>query len=966
MFRYLQNKLWLEQTVALAIVSLLFLQIIFPTVVFGMSETIPDNETNTPEESPIETIEPEPDTIVSTGSALSGLEVVNEINTTEINTRPTSSTSSIPETETEESNNATSTTQASSSPVEIFNHIPDTPELLTVESSSSATSSTNATSSATSGNNSASGINSTIVTGEAVAYTDIINVVNTNIVNSDGLVKFVNETLGYKNFDLRNDFDLTYANFNTSQSTSPCSLNGCNGTTNTTVNTSNNADITNNISVTANTGSNKASGSSTNISTGDAYATANIVNVANTNIVDSNYLLLVFNNFSSLKGDIILPSSSFFDKISRESASYTNSNISNSNSATVNNNISTVANTGNNQATGENSEINTGNAIANSDVHNQVNQNIIGGNSFSMLVRVHGDWNGTVSGLPDGFAWRETDRGIEIVSANSNNGSALPRLNQSSSNIAKINNNVEVYALTGDNQAEGAETKIKTGNAYADSSVINIANTNIIGSNWSNLIFNIYGNWTGNLTFGQPNLWLGITADSPDNPIMPGSEVIYTFTVFNQGDTTAPDVKLATDFENLALSFTNNNQTLQSSDHSHTWSIGDIKAGETKEFTRTAVVSQNIIGSVVSAIPLTGRVESSQADADDSDNEDTVTIYTGQKRKDSNSLNKTFASKFDITKTASRDLAQPGDIVDYTITLFNRGGQLYDGLLVDVLEDEEGNTIQENSWPLGDIKNWETITINYSIEFDSSTATGTYTNRAQLVGFHGSLQNKNQTPYESPIAVHKLNIGTRPAGQVLGIQSGVCSPYLTEYMRFGEKNNPSEVIKLQIFLNNHLNKNLPVTGIFDLTTEIAVRDFQKLYADEILTPWGMERDSGFVYYTTQKKINDLMCQSSKTFPLTLAQEQEIKSYRQQMEHMKKFAFNTPQTKRTPTLPQAITPNQQIKPNTEPEEINEDEPSNLPPPVEADLSSQTPERTNPWKKLTNWWKSLSKPTLFSLR
>ena len=105
-----------------------------------------------------------------------------------------------------------------------------------------------------------------------------------------------------------------YAEFETSQSTTNCNLSTC-GDTNTVVNTDNSVLINNDITVIADTGGNQAGGYGAQITTGDAYASANVINVANTNITDSNYLLLVFNNFSDYAGDIILPNSSFFDRI---------------------------------------------------------------------------------------------------------------------------------------------------------------------------------------------------------------------------------------------------------------------------------------------------------------------------------------------------------------------------------------------------------------------------------------------------------------------------------------------------------------------------------------------------------------------------------------------------------------------------------------------------------------------------
>jgi len=86
-----------------------------------------------------------------------------------------------------------------------------------------------------------------------------------------------------------------------------------------------------------------------------------------------------------------------------------------------------------------------------------------------------------------------------------------------------------------------------------------------------------------------------------------------------------------------------------------------------------------------------------------------------------------------------------------------------------------------------------------------------------------------------------------------------CEPYLEEYIKFGVDNSPGEVEKLQKFLNEHEGTDLPVTGFYGEMTMEAVKDFQAKYADDILSPWGIEEPTGFVYKTTQSFINDIKC-----------------------------------------------------------------------------------------------------------
>jgi len=102
--------------------------------------------------------------------------------------------------------------------------------------------------------------------------------------------------------------------------------------------------------------------------------------------------------------------------------------------------------------------------------------------------------------------------------------------------------------------------------------------------------------------------------------------------------------------------------------------------------------------------------------------------------------------------------------------------------------------------------------------------------------------------------------------------------YLNSYMKMGFNNDSSEVLKLQTFLRDFEGfTNIELTGIFDQATFDAVSAFQAKYADDVLAPWGITSPTGFVYLTTQKKINEIHC--GKTLPLTESQIAEINSFR---------------------------------------------------------------------------------------
>jgi len=83
-----------------------------------------------------------------------------------------------------------------------------------------------------------------------------------------------------------------------------------------------------------------------------------------------------------------------------------------------------------------------------------------------------------------------------------------------------------------------------------------------------------------------------------------------------------------------------------------------------------------------------------------------------------------------------------------------------------------------------------------------------------------------------------------------------------------------EVMKLQAFLNIFKDTfggtENPMTGTFGTITDANVRAFQETYRSQVLDPWaegGIDlQPTGFVYLTTQWKINDIVCPGDVPFP----------------------------------------------------------------------------------------------------
>ncbi len=701
-----------------------------------------------------------------------------------------------------ETGDAVSQTQADN---EINTNITDTAAAATttIENENSADIKNNATTTADTGNNEANNNGSggaAINTGNAYATANIVNVANTNILNSEGMLLFLNNFFGsLGTVDLRR---LNLGFFGLSGGTSPesqnsedqttndgsegCSLSECGGSE--TVNNTNTASITNNVVVRSSTGGNTANGNAggADINTGNAYAAANVVNVANTNISDSKYLVLVLNNFGDWNNDMVFPGKNFFSQLFSNNKNGTNGGggikVNNDNEADIKNNVSVSGDTGNNEANGNagNSEINTGNAYAAANVENNVNTNVFGGIPFIVSFRIHGNWSGNVFSAPKGISWRQTPSGIQLfggeeISEMLDDPSSTPRIHSTgdsspeiggpateinNTNKAKITNNIKVLALTGDNRINGGgKASINTGNAYAAANVLNISNTNIIGRNWIWAIINIFGDWKGNIAFGRPDLWIGGRAEVDRDPVGPGSKITYHFTITNNGDADATGVSIIDKFDPKLLSFDGFNF----GGGKAFWNIGTVAAGDTKDISYSATVDSNLAYGETD-IDSTIKVESAETDNNEEDNTDfiTVTAFRQQRRQMTGTrVILTPDPVLRITKTNdATDRLTASSTVDYKIIIKNSGGPAYHSVLFDTLRNEQGRIINRQSWNLDEIHNNEEITVNYSLFFNASTTPGTYTNyaRVKAVGRHPSLDPFYGWFANSPVASSTIEI----------------------------------------------------------------------------------------------------------------------------------------------------------------------------------------------------------------
>lgn len=330
-----------------------------------------------------------------------------------------------------------------------------------------------------SGDNTASGNtngNNYITTGDASVAGNVLTMLNNNLAGNVifGVVNIFGDLIGdiILPESALNAFACATCGTNTSLINSGNGANSDNNASSTqNVNNIydqiNVADINNNLILDATTGGNSASGNTNGdayIKTGDANVIAQVLNIANTNLIGGDMWLVIINRAGQWIGQIVgAPAGSLFagsdgtefsvdengeitvantgngsGSTNNGSVDSTVNNTTNqTNNAAVNNNLNLAANTGKNSAndnTGGDSYITTGDAEVIANLVNFVNNNIIGGRLLVTFVNVFGDWTGNFltpgqqksdnqQQAQGGLSLENTDPVIASASTGTNQGS---------------------------------------------------------------------------------------------------------------------------------------------------------------------------------------------------------------------------------------------------------------------------------------------------------------------------------------------------------------------------------------------------------------------------------------------------------------------------------------------------------------------------------------------------------------
>lgn len=404
----------------------------------------------------------------------------------------------------------------------------------------------------------------------------------------------------------------------------------------------NNLDVKTVSDTTADTGTNsintKGDVKNANLVTGDVNVFANVLTVANINLVNSQ-IVEMNDNFNKLAANLYLnqPELSSGERTQDlvsplcsgdgvACQSITTFKLSNTNTANVENDVSLTGNTGGNNVNAKgdikDSSITTGNVNAVINVLNIVNVNAVNSRWTIVTLNVFGDWQGDLV-MPSEMYFSDA---TSIGNSANTDISEVQKviLNIDNNNTSTIDNNVTVNTDTGNNafqtqpDAHGNEGDIKdtstvTGNNDARSKTQNVTNISVYNSKWFLGLINVLGDWSGHVyslpdsvaVQYQPTGFTFVSSSDPAamqqleqalQPDVPATTSTTSSDTLCQSGcdttTTANDTEQTVDIANSNTAAITNNVTVDATTGQNTIQAnGDIKRDTIKTGTATALVN---------------------------------------------------------------------------------------------------------------------------------------------------------------------------------------------------------------------------------------------------------------------------------------------------------------------------------------------------------------------------------------
>lgn len=634
-----------------------------------------------------------------------------------------------------------------------------------------------------------------IDTGDVNVYANVLNIVNTNEINSE-IVQVVENYNNLTTDLLMNEPEMSPQKLNENIVSGICPDVSCTSLSTYKLSNKNKADINNKVEVNADSGNNSISnpGSDSEIKTGSVKALVNIVNIVNTNLVNSRWTIATFNIFGDWEGDLVLPSELYFDgyrttgKTSDDSADLGQVykvvlDVTNNNEATIGNNVDSSGDSGSNAIdSGErlsDSAVETGDVQNISNVRTVANSTVVNTDWFLSIVNTLGSWTGNVYSLPENMSFEQTPLGLAFFSTSSGderlngqftdsmsdlNGGQEVTVEIENDNQATIENDVKIKANSGKNRIEGAEdtsnTRIISGPVRILSNILNFANTNLIYSNLNLGIMNVFGKWNGNVVFGYPDLTIEHKLGGAHIPASTGQQAEFKIYYGNNSGSSMQDARLAFHFDPHALAYSGNSAGLTAAEPENgivEFDLGKLSAQTNGMF----ILSMSTVRSFTAneAVETMAAISGTGPEKNLGNNTSTLISTAdnppsggggggggggGNANGGSSGGSGGAATGEHIKVVKTNDAAtklKSGDSVSFQITMFNENyNKVQNAALYDTLKGPDGAVITSEAHDLGELQAREEIDYAYTLVISETVSNGTYANSAYIEGQDASGQ----------------------------------------------------------------------------------------------------------------------------------------------------------------------------------------------------------------------------------
>jgi hypothetical protein len=346
-------------------------------------------------------------------------------------------------------------------------------------------------------------------TGNATTVANVANLLQSqaSFSNPGGLATFTANIQGNLNGDFLIDPATLMQPANISQ----------NDLAHTTINTKTNGTIANNINLNANSGNANVNNNDDigAVSTGNANAVADVINMINSVVAANQSFLGVVNIYGDYSGNILMPADSLNallgSNANQSSTAVASANTTTNTSANVTNNINLAAASGNANVSNNDDvgSVATGNGMTNLTILNLTGKQVIAANSLLVFVNVLGSWVGLIMDAPTGATSAALGGGV-----NSHSNAELAGSVTNNENFG-ITNNIAANARSGNADVTNNDDigSVATGNATSSANIANLINSNFSLSNWFGVLFiNVFGNWHGNFGVAKPPVITPITS----------------------------------------------------------------------------------------------------------------------------------------------------------------------------------------------------------------------------------------------------------------------------------------------------------------------------------------------------------------------------------------------------------------------------------------------------------------------